>query len=169
MARSADAQSSKQVRSENPLQSQEPAMCRCSAILRIIFAASLLACLLPARGDAQNATVPPARDLRIHTIVDDVSAERIERDIRTLAGFGTRNTLSDTLSPTRGIGAARRWIKGEFDRISAECGGCLEVSYQPSIVKARPQGSRDTIDVNVVNVIAILRGRSEEHTSELQS
>jgi hypothetical protein len=58
-----------------------------------------------------------------------------------LAGFGTRNTYSDTLSDTRGIGAARRWIKAEFDRISAACGGCLEVYYQSSIVQGRPQGA----------------------------
>ncbi|HEX6308396.1 MAG TPA: M28 family peptidase [Longimicrobiales bacterium] len=119
-------------------------------------------CALPLSARAQQATapdaVPPARDARIYAIVDAVSAERIERDIRTLAGFGTRNTLSDTLSDTRGIGAARRWIKSEFDRISAECDGCLEVSYQTSTVRARPQGSQDTIEVNVVNVLAILRG-----------
>ncbi|HEX6135839.1 MAG TPA: M20/M25/M40 family metallo-hydrolase [Longimicrobiales bacterium] len=127
-----------------------------------LAAAILMSCVLPAAGRAQqNASanaVPPARDARIYAIINDVSAERIGDDIRTLAGFGTRNTLSDTLSDTRGIGAARRWIKAEFDRISAACGGCLEVSYQSSIVKARPQGAQDTIDVNVVNVIAVLRG-----------
>ena len=47
----------------------------------------------------------------LYRIIEAVSAERIERDIATLANFGTRHTLSDTLSQTRGIGAARRWIK----------------------------------------------------------
>ncbi|HSJ30566.1 MAG TPA: M28 family peptidase [Longimicrobiales bacterium] len=107
----------------------------------------------PAQGD-----VPPARDARIYQIINDVSAERIEADIRTLAGFGTRNTYSDTLSATRGIGAARRWIKAEFDRISAACGGCLEVSYQSSTVQGRPQGATEPQPVTVVNVIATLRG-----------
>src|SRR5690606_23541720 len=64
----------------------------------------------------------------------------------------------DTLSDTRGIGAARRWIKAEFDRISAECGGCLEVRYQSNIVQGRPQGATGPQPVNVVNVIATLRG-----------
>ena len=73
---------------------------------------------------------PPAYDARIYELIDAVSAERIERDIQTLVGFGTRHTLSDTVSDTRGIGAARRWIKTEFDRISAAAGGKLEVSYQ---------------------------------------
>jgi hypothetical protein len=100
---------------------------------------------------------PPARDGRIYEIINDVSAARIEGDIRTLAGFGTRNTLSDTLSDVRGIGAARRWIKAEFERISADCGGCLEVTYQSSTVRARPQG-QEPRDVVVVNVVAILRG-----------
>ena len=60
--------------------------------------------------------VPPEVDMRMYDIIQDVSSERIENDIRILAGFGTRNTLSDTISDSRGIGAARRWIKKEFDR-----------------------------------------------------
>jgi len=57
-------------------------------------------------------------DARIYEIINTVSAERIAADITSLAGFGTRHTLSDTVSPTRGIGAARRWIKQEFESIS---------------------------------------------------
>ena len=72
---------------------------------------------------------PPQSDPRIYDIVDSVSADRIEQDIRTLANFGTRNTFSDTVSETRGIGAARRWIKAEFEKISTACKNCLEVSY----------------------------------------
>ncbi len=56
-------------------------------------------------------------------IVEAVSADRLQKDISTLANFGTRHTLSDTLSAVRGIGAARRWIKKEFDQISTACGG----------------------------------------------
>ncbi|CAN5614438.1 M20/M25/M40 family metallo-hydrolase [soil metagenome] len=128
----------------------------------VVLAAALLAAAavvapVAAQHVVPGQTAPPARDGRIYEIVNDVSAARIESDIRTLAGFGTRNTLSDTLSETRGIGAARRWIKAEFDLISAECGGCLEVSYQSSTVQARPQG-QEPRDVVVVNVIAILRG-----------
>lgn len=59
-------------------------------------------------------------DERIYQIIEDVSADRIESDIKTLAGFGTRNTFSDTVSDTRGIGAARRWIKSEFENISSK-------------------------------------------------
>ena len=73
---------------------------------------------------AQEST-PPQIDQRIYQIIENTSADRIEADIRTLANFGTRNTFSDTVSNTRGIGAARRWIKAEFEKISAECGDCL--------------------------------------------
>jgi Zn-dependent M28 family amino/carboxypeptidase len=84
------------------------------------------------------------------------SAEHIEKDIRKLVSFGTRHTLSDTVSKTRGIGAARRWIKSEFDKISADCNNCLEVSYQRNFVAKDDR--RIVKDVWVVNVMAIQRG-----------
>lgn len=84
------------------------------------------------------------------------SAERIEKDIRTLVNFGTRHTLSDTLSQTRGIGAARRWIKSEFETISSNCNNCLEVNFQRNLV---PKNDRRIIkDTWVVNVLAVQRG-----------
>ena len=57
-------------------------------------------------------------DPQMYQIIDAVDASRLETDIRKLAGFGTRHTMSDTVSKTRGIGAARRWIKSEFEKIS---------------------------------------------------
>jgi hypothetical protein len=104
---------------------------------------------------AQQA--PPTEDTRMYDIVSAVSAERIEKDIRTLAAFGTRNTFSDTVSATRGIGAARRWIKGEFDQISKGCKNCLEVFYQKDLVTKEGNG-RVPKDAWVVNVVAIQRG-----------
>jgi len=96
-------------------------------------------------------------DSRIYDIINSVSAQRIETDISKLAGFGTRHTLSDTLSLTRGIGAARRWIKSEFETISKECGDCLNVLYQKDLVK-NGTNNRIVKDVWVVNVLAIQRG-----------
>jgi Zn-dependent M28 family amino/carboxypeptidase len=96
-------------------------------------------------------------DNTVPAIIESVSADRIESDIRTLVRFGTRNTLSDTLSDTRGIGAARRWIKAEFDRISNDCNGCLDVYYQRSLVRAE-DNSRIPEDTWVVNVVAVQRG-----------
>lgn len=96
-------------------------------------------------------------DQKIYDIIDSISAERLENDVKTLAGFGTRHTLSDTVSQTRGIGAARRWIKSEFENISKECKNCLEVFYQKDLVK-KGANQRIVKDVWVVNVVAIQKG-----------
>lgn len=100
---------------------------------------------------------PPQVDLRIYDIINATSADRIEADISKLAGFGTRNTFSDTVSNTRGIGAARRWIKAEFEKISSECGGCLEVFYQKHLV-TKEGNRRVPKDAYIVNVVAVLKG-----------
>ena len=96
-------------------------------------------------------------DSRIYDIINNVSEERIKNDVATLVNFGTRHTLSDTISETKGIGAARRWIKSEFDKISSDCNNCLEVFYQNNLVK-KGTNARIVKDVNVVNVVAIQRG-----------
>jgi len=96
-------------------------------------------------------------DSRIYDIINSVSVDRIEADVTKLTNFGTRHTLSDTVSQTRGIGAARRWIKSEFEKTSTECGDCLEVFYQKDLVKKGDNG-RIVHDVWVVNVVAIQRG-----------
>lgn len=96
-------------------------------------------------------------DARIYDIISETSAERIKADITTLAGFGTRHTLSDTVSNTRGIGAARRWIKMEFEKVSSDCGNCLNVFYQKDLVK-QGDNNRITKDVWVVNVAAVQKG-----------
>ena len=109
------------------------------------------------QGPGSLPEAPPALDARLYGVAAAASSGRVEADIRTLAGFGTRNTFSDTISHTRGIGAARRWIKAEFDEISRACGGCLEVSYQRSRVLAT-ESPRIPRDVDIVNVLAVLRG-----------
>jgi Zn-dependent M28 family amino/carboxypeptidase len=96
-------------------------------------------------------------DSCIYQIIDKVSAERIESDIGKLANFGTRNTFSDTVSNTRGIGAARRWIKSEFDNISDNCENCLNVFYQKDFVTPE-DGERIPHEAWIVNVIAIQKG-----------
>ncbi|MEQ8926445.1 MAG: M28 family metallopeptidase [Fulvivirga sp.] len=96
-------------------------------------------------------------DSRIYDIIEAVSAERIEHDIRKLVSFGTRHSLSDTVSDSRGIGAARRWIKNEFTSISKNCNKCLEVSYLRNIVKGDPN-TRIPTDTEIVSVMAIQRG-----------
>jgi hypothetical protein len=102
----------------------------------------------------------------LHAIAKSISSQRIEQDIRTLVSFGTRHTLSETESETRGIGAARRWIKDEFEKISAECGGCLEVFYQSRVIS----GERRIPDATeVVSVIAIQKGSTDPSRYVLMS
>ncbi|MBU6366335.1 MAG: hypothetical protein KJT01_09020, partial [Gemmatimonadetes bacterium] len=117
------------------------------------FAATLVACLAltPAAIRAQGPR--PDADPRIAALVAAVSQERLQATVTRLAGFGTRNTLSDTVSDTRGIGAARRWIFRELASYSPR----LQVAYD--VHHVLKQG-RITRDVDIVNVVAILPGRS---------
>ena len=94
----------------------------------------------------------------LYDIAEAISPQRIEHDITTLVNFGTRHTLSETESDTRGIGAARRWIKAEFEKISAECGGCLEVYFQSEVISNEKRIPEAT---DVVSVIAIQRGSTD--------
>ena len=120
----------------------------CSAAQLEQSAGSMLA------SDVVAPATPVGVEIR-HILAADVSAERIEKDIRTLVGFGTRHTLSETESSTRGIGAARRWVEAEFKRISADCGGCLEVLTIGETIS----GERRIPDpTEVISVVAIQRG-----------
>ncbi|WGD34987.1 M28 family metallopeptidase [Olleya sp. YS] len=94
---------------------------------------------------------------KIYDIIESVSAERIEKNIQTLVDFGTRNTFSDTISETRGIGAARRWIKSEFETISKNCNNCLNTFYQKDFV-TKEGNRRVPHDAWIVNVVAIQKG-----------
>ncbi|WP_287596327.1 M28 family metallopeptidase [Thermomonas sp.] len=125
----------------------------------------LLFCLTTASALAQDA--PPPADLPLLDALGRApSAANIERDVRTLVGFGTRHTLSDTVSATRGIGAARRWVFDEFTRISKACGGCLEVRYVSGTVQGEP---RIPGPVEVVSVIAIQRGNVDPNRYVIMS
>lgn len=114
----------------------------------------LIFCLLSV-GGLYAQSFPDDPD--IYAIIEAISVSRLEQDITTLAGFGTRHTMSDTVSDKRGIGAARRWIRKQFEQISAECNDCLEIHEQRTLVKADPE-SRITKDTYVVNVYAIQKG-----------
>ncbi|MCB0497910.1 MAG: M28 family metallopeptidase [Cyclobacteriaceae bacterium] len=98
--------------------------------------------------------VPADFNQDIYKIASEVSADSIKKSVEKLVSFGTRNTLSDTVSSTRGIGAARRWIYQEFMNISGECNDCLDVQYQRTLVKGDAK-SRIKTDTWIVNVLAI--------------
>ncbi|TNE66926.1 MAG: M28 family peptidase [Alphaproteobacteria bacterium] len=112
-------------------------------------------CLLATAGVAAAPDEPaPTEVPRLHQMVADVSAKRIEADIRKLVGFGTRHSLSDTKSDTRGIGAARRWIEAEFRKISDTCAAPLEVYT----ISGTFTGKRIPTPTEIVDVIAVQRG-----------
>ncbi|MGQ0542140.1 MAG: M20/M25/M40 family metallo-hydrolase [Blastocatellia bacterium] len=88
-------------------------------------------------------------------MIREVSAARIEANIRKLVSFGTRNTLSEQNDPKRGIGAARDWLFGEFEQINADCGSCLTVEKQSF---TQPKANRIPEPTVLTNVIATLKG-----------
>lgn len=110
-------------------------------VLFLIFASSVLA-------------QPPLKNPIVEKIVSEVSTDNLRATIDKLVSFGTRHTLSDTTSLTRGIGAARRWIKAEFERYASASGGRMTVTFQESLV---PRSARVPYPTNVVNVVATLR------------
>ena len=89
---------------------------------------------------------------QIEQIVKDISSARIDAYIRKLVSFQTRHTMSDTVSNSTGIGAARRWIKAELERCG---GGKLEVSFDSYV---EPAGRRLSRATEIVNVVATLKG-----------
>ena len=93
----------------------------------------------------------------LHAVAADVSAEQLKATITRLVAFGTRHTLSDTKSDKRGIGAARRWVKGRFEGLSAQCGGCLEIATPSQTVT----GARVPVPTEVMDVLAIQRGTED--------
>ena len=64
----------------------------------------------------------PVRHPELDAIAAAMSPKSLREFDAALVGFGTRHTLSDTKSKSRGIGAARQWVKAQFERFSAACG-----------------------------------------------
>ena len=95
-------------------------------------------------------------DPEIKKMVSEVSASNMETTIRKLVSFGTRHTLSDTKSNTRGIGSAQRWVKAEFDKYALGSNGRLTAKIDYFTVKA--DGKRIATDSQLGNVMATLKG-----------
>lgn len=102
-------------------------------------------------------TLSLTEDARIARVLRDIDARRIRGYDSALVSFGTRNTYSDTVSTTRGIGAARRWIHAQLSRFSADCGGCLRVEFDTATAQTPRNPASPTR--RVTNVLAWLPGR----------
>src|SRR2546423_13724480 len=97
------------------------------------------------------------RDPDIAQILRDIDPARIRATIEKLASFETRHTLSDPDNPTRGIGAARNWIKQQFEQFAQDSPGRLTVEFQN--VEITQTSERVPHPVTIVNVLATLPGK----------
>ena len=119
---------------------------------------------------AQSAKSEPtmAADPQIAAALQQISAQRIQASVEKLVSFGTRLTLSAqdpaSIAAGRGIGAAREWIKSEFERYSKECGGCLEVktdSFTEEPTERIPKATE------ITNVYAVLKGTDAANANRI--
>jgi hypothetical protein len=115
---------------------------------------SLLACRAMAQ-DNSAASPPHAALDDVAGIVRQIDAHNIERTIRTLVSFGTRNTLSTQTDPKRGIGAAKDWLYGEFMKLRQISGERMQIEQQTFIQPVAPRIPQPT---RLTNIVAILPG-----------
>ncbi len=108
----------------------------------------------------------PTKDPRIEQIVRAVSPDHIRATIEKLVSFGTRQTLSDASDPNHGIGAARRWIRSEFERYAADSHGRMTVAYDEFTQPISPRINRPT---TIANVVATLRPSDESMPAARQT
>ena len=103
-------------------------------------------------------------DPQIAAALRQVSAARIQSTIEKLVSFQTRSTLSAqdpaSIASERGIGAAREWIKSEFERYARDCGGCLEVKLDSF---TEVPGGRIPKPTEITNVYAVMKGTDPEN------
>jgi hypothetical protein len=106
----------------------------------------------------------PARNPQIAKIVTEIDSRNIERTIRKLVSFGTRNTLSDQNDPNRGIGAARDWLYAEFQQAAAQSGGRMTVEKQTF---EQPKVARVPQPTTLTNIVATLKGTQPESANRV--
>jgi hypothetical protein len=124
----------------------------------VLLSSTSLAGQRPTSVAAQpDVTIGLRRDPALAATIAEISAAQIRATDSALVSFGTRHAMSDTVSTTRGIGAARRYLFNKLSGYSKACGGCLRVEYDPAMMEMRGHPQRPT--VNIVNVLAWLPGR----------
>ena len=122
--------------------------------------------VLPA-GAAQNAPPKASRAAAnqtqdgghrlLHDVAGDVSQDAMRTTLTALVGFGTRHSLSDRASKTRGIAAAQDWVKARFARINSDCGRCLQIETPAENFT----GNRVPVSTGFMDVLAIQKGVSD--------
>ena len=107
-------------------------------------------------------------DPQIKAALSEISGAQAQSDIEELVSFQTRNTISAqdaaSISAGKGVGAAREWIKSEFERYSRDCGGCLEVKTDSF---TQPVSERVPSPTTIANVYAVLKGTNPEDAKHI--
>jgi len=132
----------------------------CSLVRSGLLPLALL--LASSTSRAAQAPQEPAPEDVVAELLAGISEERLMSKVETLVGFGTRHTLSETISSTHGIGAARRWLERELVEVSRATGGRLEVQRQEFMARLRSRPS--VVEAEVVNVFGYLPSRSQERS-----
>lgn len=96
------------------------------------------------------------RDREIEKMVQEVSKDSLQSYVRQMVSFGTRNTLSSTTDPKRGIGAARNWVVSKFREFAPNAGGRMTVYLDT--VTLQPDGRRVDVPTHLGNAVAVLKG-----------
>jgi hypothetical protein len=120
------------------------------------------------RGPAPRVASDPHTDSQIAEAIQQVSADHIRQTIEKLVSFQNRSTISaqdeESIKAGKGIGAAREWIKAEFERYSKDCGGCLEVKTDTF---TEQPGERIPKPTEITNVYAVLRGADPQQANRI--
>ena len=124
--------------------------------IQLLCACVLAGAVMTSPGAQTNTPDSPDQPT-LHAVADAVSAEQLQATITRLVGFGTRHSLSDTKSKTRGIGAARRWAKSRFEAIAKDCDNCLQVATPSQVFT----GKRIPTPTEIMDIVAIQRGTSD--------
>lgn len=140
----------------------------CAAVLVIIGFIILNLTVLAARAQQAEELISQSGDLKIRAALKDISAQQVQADIEKLVSFKTRSTISAqdaaSIAVGQGVGAAREWIKSEFERYSRDCGGCLEVKTDSF---TQPVSERVATPTVITNVYAVLKGTNPEDAKRI--
>src|SRR6202453_4887446 len=140
-----------------------------AAALILVLSSASLASPAENSGKPENSAADSmAADARIAAALHQILPERIRVNIEKLVSFGTRSTISaqdpDAIASGHGVGAAREWIKSEFERYSKDCGGCLEVKTDSFM---QQPADRIPEPMQITNVYAVLKGTDPESAKRM--
>jgi Peptidase family M28 len=138
-------------------------------VMKVLFGCFILSgCLLGWAAQGQGVPAASPADPRIADAVRQISAQHVQASIEKLVSFHTRQTISaqdaESIAAGRGIGAAREWIKGEFERYSRDCGGCLEVKSDSFLQAPADRIPKPT---EITNVYAVLKGTDPDSAGRI--